>query len=354
MKEIGSEFWKRELCDTTNGYFDNDIVLLMSGRTALDFILKDIKKSRQAKKAYLPSYCCSSMIVPFEDNDIEVEFYSVIIDEKKGFICDIDMQKDCDIVFLIDYFGFINPETEIYVEKFRAAGKVVVKDMTHSVFSENYKDSAAHYTFASLRKWTALSSGACVYKNGEFFENVPKSTNIEYIAKRKDAAREKLLYMEKSGGNKDNFLKEFSFAEEILDKDYKGYSAEPEIKEILSRLDINYISEKRRQNSQYLLRELKNSRVVFPLYRTVSEREVPLFVPIRVKYGLREQLRKYLIGKRIYLPIHWPLSLLHKISRQAEETYADILSVVCDQRYDIEDMKRMLKTIEEFEVRQCL
>ena len=98
MKEIGSEFWEKYEPNTEEQ--ENNVAYLLSGRTALSFIIKDILANSKIRTALLPAYCCDSMIVPFVENGIEVTFYEVDSDG-------VHYQKDvdCDVVLLLDYFG---------------------------------------------------------------------------------------------------------------------------------------------------------------------------------------------------------------------------------------------------------
>ena len=82
--EIGSEFWDRG--DGVNTSLKNipdwldwgvENRFLATGRTALDHIIRDIQSTQLFQRAYLPSYCCQTMIEPFLSHNIEVEFYDV-------------------------------------------------------------------------------------------------------------------------------------------------------------------------------------------------------------------------------------------------------------------------------------
>ena len=99
MREIGSEFWEKSppVCSDK---VDNEAYLL-SGRTALKFIIDDIHRNRNLRKVLLPSYCCESMIEPFNRSGVEVEFYQVSPDH-----VDYPFENDVDAVLLIDFFGY--------------------------------------------------------------------------------------------------------------------------------------------------------------------------------------------------------------------------------------------------------
>ena len=58
------------------------------------------------------------------------------------------------------------------------------------------------------------------------------------------------------------------------------------------------------------------------------------------------QIRKRLIENKIYIPILWPNVLTENNEDSIEYKYANnILPIPCDQRYGIEDMKKIIKLI---------
>ena len=90
----------------------------------------------------------------------------------------------------------------------------------------------------------------------------------------------------------------------------------------------------------------------------MKEEDCPMFVPVLVPDGKRNELRRHLINNEIYCPVHWPVSeyhksadymdVNHKLSDKTETIYANELSLVCDQRYTEDDMNRMVDVIQEF------
>ena len=87
-------------------------------------------------------------------------------------------------------------------------------------------------------------------------------------------------------------------------------------------------------------------QLIFP---TLTEDDCPMFVPILVPEGKRNELRRYLIQRDIYCPVHWPVSPYHKLQKGPEtDLYDNELSLVCDQRYTERDMLRMVEAIHEF------
>ena len=331
MKEIGSEFWAKQsvLCTKNT---DNEIYLL-SGRTALRFIIGDICKTRKFIKVLLPSYCCESMIEPFLSVGIDVQFYSVHAD-----CIDYPYENDADAVLLIDFFGYINPENETIARHEKKAGKAVIYDATHKLDGNPTVEAYANYSFCSYRKWFYCNFARAVKRDGAFCCDQLR-TNTRYIGLRDRAAAKKGNYIDGLTSEKEEFLKLFSQAEEILDGDYIGYSGEP------IGFDVNEIAVRRRENASYLIGELKKIPEIKLWRDMVGLCDVPLFVPILVDPLVRNDLRSALIKESIYCPIHWPVSSYHG---EYGELYGMELSLVCDQRYDLADMERMVEVVKNY------
>ena len=85
--------------------------------------------------------------------------------------------------------------------------------------------------------------------------------------------------------------------------------------------------------------------LIFPEMKSA---DCPFFVPIIVPDGKRNELRRFLINKDIYCPVHWPVSQLHKLGEKEQFLYDNELSLVCDQRYSEYDMNRMVDLINSF------
>ncbi|MCI8281396.1 MAG: hypothetical protein HFI76_06845 [Lachnospiraceae bacterium] len=343
IREIGSEFW-------TNGPTSRNRVFLLSGRTALEYIIRDILKRYEINSALLPSYCCHTMIEPFFRHRIPVRFYDIYFDEVKGSItADVPKARENEVFYFMNYFGFhelrgldLNEVLDNYA--------VSIEDRTHSCMGGN-SESNADYSYASYRKWTGFDGIAvAVKKNGGFVE-YPKTENSGYTSLRRQAFSMKRDFIHSGFGDKEAFLSLFEEAEHLLELDYAGYKPSADTMAAFLQLDTSCIAEKRKENAVVLLEGLKDIPEMERMFSAVKENDVPLFVPALVKTG-RTELRKYLIGNTIYCPIHWQVSEFHYgISKRAETLYREELSLVCDQRYDVEDMERMIDCIRKFYVR---
>ncbi len=314
--EIGSEFWNVPVSDDNN-FFLNETRWFASGRSALYAIIRE----NHFKTVLLPDFCCDSMIKPFIDSGITVRFYP-------AFSCLEDL--DADAALIMDCFGYTGHSGR---GNFKG---IVIRDLTHSVFSTKYDD--ADYYFGSLRKWAGFYTGGFAWglKQPVAYEQDLK----DYVALRQVAMEAKAAYISGQTDSKD-YLNQFSRAEDMLEELCVAPACNADV-ERAKMLDIDSICKQRRSNASILLNAFSDI-AIFPEMRKT---DCPLFVPILVDD--RDALRRHLIEKEIYCPVHWPISECHKLSKETEAFYNRELSLVCDQRYTEQDMLRMVDVIKEF------
>lgn len=327
-REIGSEFWNIPQGDE-NHLFSNDTKWFISGRAALDFIIKDIKTKKEIRTAAMPSWCCDTMIEPFLRNGIEISFYSVIL--KNGRLYQDYHDIKADVLLKMDYFGY-EADSDLSFDG------IIIADISHSIFTSTDPDS--DYVFGSLRKWAGFMTGGFASCKEGFRIKEPAITDLEYANKRKKAMELKNEYISGLSDDK-SYLQIYAKAEGSL-ADLYDLSGTLEDIEAAKHLDLKYLKERRRTNAKYLLEELGE----YALFKEVKDNDCPLFVPIIIDN--RDELRKYLIDHAIYCPIHWPISPLHKLSAEEKCLYDHELSLICDQRYDLADIKEMVAVIKQY------
>lgn len=333
MLEIGSEFWQIENSDDKNNWFPNDAKWFLSGQNALNYIINDIKNNVSVSSVALPSWCCDSMIIPFLINNFDISFYEVIIEN--GHLVQ-NINQDCDVILVMDYFGY---ESSYNLSSYNG---IVIRDLTHSLFVKKYYD--AEYFFGSLRKWTGMLTGGYAWKKNSWSNNIViNEVNPEYVSLRIKAMKQKSDYINGLNNSKE-FLQIYEEAENVLDEcNLKGvYRADESDILAAQTLDIKKIKNKRRKNAKELLKVLSD----IALFPTVADKDCPLFVPIIIEQ--RDELKKNLISEGIYCPVHWPLSKHHILKENMKEIYKKELSIVCDQRYSIEDMKKICNIIKKY------
>lgn len=333
-KEIGSEFWDAPVADFPNACFPDSTQWFLSGRSALQAIIKELKGVHSVA---LPSWCCDSMVKPFVDNGIKIQFYPVYW--SNGLVQ--EYRLNCDALLLLDYFGYAAPSVSL-----NDYSGIVIRDVTHSFFSRQYHD--AQYYFGSLRKWAGFWTGGIAWTQDGHRLTTDESGNHDYTSLRKKAMSYKKCYIFGTAGDRDAFedkgyLRLFDEAETLLEEIGIGPAAERDT-QLARMLDVDYIKARRRANA-LILRNAFRDWLVFP---EMDGDDCPLFVPILVPDGFRDSLRNYLITHEIYCPVHWPKSIYHTLDSREAVLYDNELSLICDQRYFIRDMRRLVDTVEAF------
>ncbi len=342
--EIGSDFWEcTDSLNSDNSAFWNigkETIYTLSGRTAIYYCLENIMAKREIKKAYVPSYCCDSMIKPFIDLGIDVEYYDVYYNY--GLKYDIEYKDDVDLFFAMNYFGYANTNMDQYIKKFKDYGMVVIEDITHSVFSTIRYSKHADYLIGSLRKWMPiLSGGIAISMNSAFDIRIDNCTNDKMIEIRDNAMSHKKEYMHSNEEElKEVFLNEYKKSSVELEDNYKNFSMDEKSFQIIQKIDIPQIKNKRIENAKVIYEKLKG-KVDF-LIEDYSKEDVLLAVPIMLDSDKRDALRNYLKDKKVYLPVHWPLP------DKRNNIFDRELSLVCDQRYTKDQVAEYIDYIIEF------
>lgn len=263
MKEIGSEFWltkdSEEIYDYKLPSWLNlgiDNKLLLSGRTAIDFVLRDILENREINSVYFPSYCCQSMLQPFIDHGIDIIFYDVDYEDKLRF--NINTRQECDIFFAMNYFGFSKGRMDCYIETFKKRNIIVIEDSTHSLLSAKSYNTQSDYIVASLRKWFPIISGGIAIKTSEKFNIKQKDGTLEeMISIRELAMLQKGRYL--NGDNsieKVDFLGKYRSANEMLKRKYPLYCIDRNSYKILRNLNVESVIRKRKENAKKIYKNL--------------------------------------------------------------------------------------------------
>lgn len=332
-KEIGSEFWLEYEGISLSS--NRDGVYVLSGRTAIDLIIQDIIIQRKIKNVYLPAYCCDSMIFPFTSRGIKVELYDISFSGLLNY--HIDINKKCDIFYVSNYFGYENNIDNDIINHFKNKGSIIIYDKTHSFLIEN-DNTLYDYSFSSIRKWMGVIGGAVV--EGITNYNLKE---YPYLNCKKEAMMEKKKYLEGDTNiSKDNFLQKYNEFGHHLTDDYINYEMDNLSYNIYKNTDIEKIREIRRTNSRHIHESIEKIGFLCEL----TDNACPLFVPILFNTKEeRDSIRKKLIDKQIYCPIHWPKNKLVSSEMEVNNIFDKELSLICDQRYTIDDMNIIINNI---------
>ena len=344
--EIGSFFWMEDSVSEGNEKNktwcpqDQDSIMTFSGRAAIALAVRDAKKTHEIKKAYVPSYCCLSMLQPLIDLDIAYDFYEVEFDGSE-IKYHIDRNKKCDVLLIMKYFSTDVQGYDDTIHQMKKNGCVVIEDITHTLFDEEPANDEADYHVASLRKWLPIPAGGYLSKSTGMLSVKPEKESNHAVENILRAMREKRDYITGAGGNKAGYLQKFSSFEQDLIQLEVMLNIDDTSKRIIALYDVEKMKKKRKANADILYQRLKGIRgLSFLNTNYYSEKVTPLFVPVMLSTDKRDKLRKYLIDNGVYCPIHWP-----EIMGATPGIRKNELSLICDQRYSENDMNVMADLI---------
>ncbi len=320
-----------ETTEAENGKF------FASGRGALAAILRKIISQINTiykwKGVILPDYLCSSITQVCIDEKIPYQFYHIkenlVPDEKDLF----SKLEDNSVVLLISYFGMIDIKDVAEKIKKQNPNVIIIVDDVQNYYSQYSESTFWDFRFNSFRKWFAVPDGAEVFCN---------SGDIDFPKEKNTFAQYKF-----SG----NVLKNFSDwvednvcldligkGEEILDKDYNCECSKIS-NSLIPQIPFEEIKVRRLENAAFLHTELEK----FGIKHIYNSECVPLFIPVFLDN--RIEIRREMFKNNIFTPIHWPYETDKLNGNIGNQLYETELSLICDQRYSLEDMKRQIEVL---------
>lgn len=299
-------------------------LLLDTGRAAIYLALLNILQRGGKKEAWLPAYCCSSVLLPFRRLGFKLHFYTMGRDLASPGALPLDL-NDLTFVF-IHYFGKRNRAIQHYLMHCKSHQNFfVIEDCVQALFTRELGNF--DYAVYSLRKFLPLPDGALLASATPLSHTNLAPPDEGFVSRRLigKLIREKV--------DNTGFLDLFAEAEAFIDKCPEPRAMSFLSRYLLARLDPSPITARRRANFNHLLYSLKKTSVpIKPLFHKLEEGEVPLGLPIRLTPGLRNPLRSHLINHGIYCPVHWSLADASQASFPAEQLLSkSLLTLPLDQ-----------------------
>lgn len=198
---------------------------------------------------------------------------------------------------------------------------IVIEDFVQS--AQNILQLKSHAGFTSLRKWSPIDLALVYFPEKITLGNEGES---EYHLLKKQAERLKTKWVQTNDIKLETeFLNTFVLAEEKL-KQNKITKASAEDVIQFEAQNWSKIFAIRAENAAFLKQELSKLKIHFLI-------QDDLFCMISLKN--RDEIRTKLREKGIFAPIHWLDSNDQKLANE-------LLSLPIDQRYDLEDMQRII------------
>lgn len=297
--------------------YHKDAIKLNTGRNCLEYILR----SRKYKKVYIPYYTCEVIFEPLKKTGTEYEYYHINYDLE--LVSDVCIGKD-EALLYTNYYGLKQRYVEHLAERY---GQQLIIDNTQAFYAKPIEGIDTFYT---CRKFFGVPDGAYLYTNKMLdieLEQDESHDRFSSLLKRIDISPE--------AGYSD--FREVS--KSLIGQPIKRMSKLTE--RLMQSIDYDDVAKKRRENFMQLHKALCDSN---HLNLPLEDDVVPMVYPYMVS---QEGSREKLIENKIFVARYWPnvLDWTEKSSIEYQFT-EQMLPLPIDQRYDIEDMNRIIKTIE--------
>jgi len=314
MKEIGGYF---ELELVRKMEYHRDAVKLNSGRNAFKYILH----AQNINKVYIPALICNSIIEPLEGLEVCYEFYNV--DEKFEIQQEIVLRENERLLYP-NYYSL----KSIYIQKLaKQYGERLIVDNTQAFFEKPIETIDTIY---SPRKYFGVCDGGYLYTRKYLEEDLVRDisyNNALYLLGRADISAS-------------NFYEKYQESEErVAEKQIKKMSNLTS--KILSSIDYDNVKCVRERNFNYLHSELYIHNLICIDMSTTS----PFMYPLMIDAS---ELRAKLISNKVYVAKYWIEVLDRKQTSKIERGLVNkIIPLPIDQRYGLEEMKRIVKLIKD-------
>ena len=323
-----------------------------TGRSAIEYLLRQISSTKVKNKILLPAFNCSSVIDAVKRANIEYDFYSITDD----FQINIESIKEklddkVQFIYIIQYFGGYQSHSSYqFLKELQSRNLIIIEDISHALYTKHQKFiGIGDYVLGSIRKWLPIPDGA-------FLSSVNKIPLVpiddgynEYSFNYFAAQLMKKAYLLNESLDKREFLKLNEKAMSSLFSDYTIRSMTDISLKYLNSYDMDYLIEKRIKNYNYLIKNIEK----FPFLKSINlrdEGQVPFgFIVLSEQ---RDELLKHLIHNDIYCNVHWKISeecsKADEVSNMLSER---ILTIPCDQRYGEAEMEYIINVLERFDTK---
>lgn len=357
--EIGSNFWDYSLsCHRKDKFWweadEFNKIYLKSGRNAFKAICNHISKTTTDKRVLFPAYHCETESDPWYEAGWEVMYYPV----EKNFTVDcLKLQKFVAettpaVLVIQSYFGFeaLDDECDKFLKSLKSEGIIIIEDITQSVLSDIKHDCADYYV-ASFRKFFAIpDGGVLISKSMINIGDINQSDQNLTLSAVQAYSLKKEYFETKEIDVKEQFRKEYVSLNGLISVNDALYAMSDFSKKILESIDREDIGTKRRRNFMLLAEGFKKIESLEINRNILCDSTVPLFLPVLMETSEeRADLQAFLAKHNIYCPIIWKMSpRIMNCPIESKEIYSRILCFPIDQRYDTDDMQRVIETVKEW------
>ena len=318
-KAIGGYF-SLELPPLQENYIHEKGIHLNSGRNALEYLLKSITN---IQCIWIPYFTCEVVLEPLKKLDIPYCFYS--INEDFELTDEIDLGEN-EYLLITNYFGIKDAYIKELASRF---GEHLIVDNAQAFFAEPIEGIKMIY---SPRKFVGIPDGGIAYiENGFDVSGLEQDVSYDrcsHLLKRLDLGAE--------AGYAD--FRENSH--QLMNQPIKRMSNLSW--NLLHGIDFDSVKKQRMKNFKQLHETLSSiNQLHIPDMDTFA---CPMVYPF---YTLDDTLKKRLIENKVFVATYWPNVLDWCKDGMLEYKLASkVISIPLDQRYDKEEMNKIMQIIE--------
>ena len=346
---VGGEFYYDDHWKTELPSFPNEETVFLNGGKACLTVICDYLRDHGIRRMLLPAYLCPTIVDTLESCGLSCDYYNI----SPSFTIDTN-DLECQLrekqaVYFINYFGFSHsPATLKYLLALRDAGRIVIEDNAQAGFLTQV---TGDFAFNSMRK-------LCPYDGGylKTAHNI-KPYLAAYAGKEnrrlpliRQYRRQLRDYLFEDVGDRESLEALFELAESFYASDGVVLGDEQEHQQI-EHLDWAAIKLVRRQNYTTLSRSISGINAISPIFPALEPVNMPLGLPVYVRYGLRDQLNEYLGENGIGLTIHWEDLVTDprlNDNALAVEMTRNILTLSIDQYTNQKQLEFLSQTMADF------
>lgn len=296
-----------------NGFY------LQSARACLSYLIQQFAP----RKAYVPFYSCDSLLSPFVNAGVQIEFYHI-----NQVFCPVKsiQIKDGEVVVYVNYFGVLNKKiTEL--DHLQSSSSWF--DNTHAFYYEPSGPEGWH--FNSARKFLGVPDGGILSgPKGQHFQELelPRNANT----------RTTHLILRYLGLVEEGFS---VFREHEADFGVEVRRISEISEKILNRIDHRFIKQRRLKNFRTLHDQLGSLNLLNSEIFEIDSESAPFCYPFLPRHPIpHETLWK--LG--IFAPKLWPECLDRSGSGFDWENRLcrELFPLPIDQRYGQVEMNRII------------
>lgn len=304
------------------------------------------------KCVLIPAYTCQTVITPFEEAGWKCQYYSIHTSLRVdvSHLLQLVDSYHPSLVVVHPYFGMdLTAEERLAFGTIHNNGAKVVLDLTQCIFSEE-DISFADYVVGSYRKWFPIPDGGFLIKT-EAAKNIiqPEQENVEFVERELAAMYLRSQYF----GNGELRTKDISIrlskaADFLAEKNIQPHRMSDVAYNLLQKENCKNNILCRINNFSFLYNNIVENNKIRKVCQDIHElTTAPLYFTIYVND--RQSLQRILAQNAIYAPVIWPVEDERVlINDEVKYIYNNILAIPCDQRYDYNDMQRVVDIINNY------